>query len=280
MQLILHIGAHGTDGGRIADWIALNRAALAEGGIAAPPPRLFLSRLSAALASAPAAGPQTDPLPREEALLRGLGASRQRLRMVVSTPGLLGSSGDVLAPEGFYLRDVSRRLYALSTLFPRTRITLLLAVRAASGLLPAILPDEPGAAESLLPCIADETLPWARLVATLRRGLPRAGLVVWRHEDLPRVWPQVLGELVGPKTPLPPVGLVDVAAQSLNAEGRLRMMRYLSDASAAPVSAGQLRLVAEAFGRRYGTAAAADPAETLPGWAQLRLADLDAGYAT
>ena len=115
MRLVLHIGAHGTDGGLIAGWIARNRDALAAQGIAAPPPRLFLQRLSAALDE----GRDAEPLAREEALLRGLGASGQRLRMVVSAPGLLGSAADVLSPEGFYVRDVARRLYGLGSLFPQ-----------------------------------------------------------------------------------------------------------------------------------------------------------------
>lgn len=275
MRLVLHIGAHGTDEGRIADWIARNRGGLEAEGIAAPPPRQFLARISEALD----AGRDADPLAREEALLRGLGASGQRLRMVVSAPGLLGPASDVLVPEGFYARDVARRLYGLGTLFPRTRLTVLLAVRTASGLIPAILPDEPGAAEALLPLVPDETLPWSRLVRAIRQHLPRAALVVWRHEDLARVWPAVLGEIVGPAA-LPPAGLLDFAAAELNAEARLRMTRYLAEADAAPASAGQLRQVAEVFARRYGRAVPRDAAAALPGWVRHRLAELDAGYVT
>lgn len=277
MQLILHLGAHGTDRGRIAAWIALNRATFEAGGTAAPPPRLFLARLSEALDRDRA----RDPLAREEALLRGLGASGQRRRMVVSAPGLLGAPQDVLAPEGFYQRNVARRLHALSVLFPRTRITLMLAVRRASALVPQILPDDPGAAEALMPAIPGEALPWSRLAQTIRRELPQAALVVWRHEDLPALWPQVLGEFVGPGAPLPPAGLMDFATLGLGAEARLRMLRYLAGAGAAPVSAGQLRQVAAAFARRYGAAPdEGDPGAALPGWLRLRLAELDAGQIT
>ncbi len=274
MRLVLHIGAHGTDGGLIAGWIARNRDALAAQGIAAPPPRLFLQRLSAALDE----GRDAEPLAREEALLRGLGASGQRLRMVVSAPGLLGSAADVLSPEGFYVRDVARRLYGLGSLFPRTRITLLLAVRGARGVIPALLPQEPGAAEALLAHIPDETLPWSRLVATLRHQLPRAGLVAWRHEDLAQVWPGVLQALVGQGAVLPAAGLLDFAATGLGAEARLRLGRYLAEVPAS--SAGQLRQTAAVFARRYGQGLDSDPAAALPGWARLRLAELDNGYAT
>ncbi|MCB1390731.1 MAG: hypothetical protein KDK12_16575 [Rhodobacteraceae bacterium] len=276
MRLVLHIGAHGTDDGRIAGWIARNRGALEAAGIAAPPPRQFLARISEALDRERDA----DPLAREEALMRGLGASGQRLRMVVSAPGLLGPASDVIASEGFYVRDVARRLYGMGTLFPRTRLTILLAVRQASGVVPSILPDEPGAADALLPLVADETLPWSRLAATIRHQLPRASVIVWRHEDLARVWPGVLGEVVGPAAALPPAGLMDFAAEGLNAEARLRMSRYLAGAGKAPQSAGQLRQTAEVFARRYGVSVPHDPAGALPGWVRVRLSQLDAGYAT
>ncbi|WP_323019731.1 hypothetical protein [Pararhodobacter sp.] len=276
MRLVLHIGAHGTDRGQVAAWIAQNRAALEAGGIVAPPPRLFLARISEALDLQRDA----DPLTREEALLRGLGATGQRRRMVVSAPGLLGSVADVLAPDGFYTRDVARRLYGLRTLFPRTGLSFLLAVRKASGVIPAILPDEAGAAEALLPLLTEDTLPWSRLADTIRRQVPGASLLAWRHEDLPQVWPGVLAEIVGNRAPLPPAGLLDFAAAGLGAEARLRLTRYLASAEAPPASAGQLRQVAGVFARRYGAAPDPDPAAGLPGWARARLQELDAGYAT
>ncbi|MCA2013457.1 hypothetical protein LCM17_18340 [Cereibacter sphaeroides] len=276
MRLVLHIGAHGTDGGQIAGWIDRNRGALEADGIVAPAPRLFLGRLSEVLDQQRDA----DPLAREEALLRGLGASGQRRHMCVSAPGLLGSVSDVLSEEGFYRRGVVPRLQGLSALFPRTRLRLLLSVRAARGLIPALLPDEPGAADAILPLIPDDTLPWSRLVGSLRRHLPRAELVVWRHEDLPAVWPQVLSEILGSNAALPPQGLLDFAQAGLGHEARLRMRRYLAEASAPPANAGQLRRIAEAFAHRYGTAATPEPLIRLPGWIRSRLEDLDAGYDT
>lgn len=274
MHLVLHIGAHGTDGGQIADWIAGNRGALNAQGICAPPPRLFLTRISEALD----AGRDTDPQQREETLLRGLGDSGEQRRMVVSAPGLLGSTADVLDADGFYVHDVSRRLYALHTLFPRTRLTVLMAVRTASGVIPMLLPDEPGAAEALLPLIPDDTLPWSRLGAAIRRHLPRAALVAWRHEDLNTVWPRVLGQVVGPDAVLPPNGLLDFALSGLSAEARLRAQRYLTGKPL--VSTAQLRHVAHAFAERFGRAPVADLAAPLPGWVRNRLAELDAGYTT
>lgn len=274
MHLVLHVGAQGTDGGQIAAWLARNRAALEPQGLALPAPGAFLRRISAALDQ----GRADDPFVREEALLRDLGASGQRLRMVVSAPGLLGSSADVLALEGFYQRDLRRRLHALGTLFPRTRLSLLLATAPARHVIPALLPDTPGAAEALLAAIPEDRLPWARLAQSIRNQLPRAQLIVWRHEHLSRVWPQVFHALVGPGVVLPLAGLVDFAARELGAEATLRLRRYLS--TNPPQGARQLCDVAAVFGRRFGLAAPADVRADLPGWLHERLAELDRGHET
>lgn len=272
MHLILHLGAHGTDEGLIARWIAQNRTALEGNGVCAPAPRDFLAAVSEALD----AGRDAEPLAREDALLRRLGASGVRRWMVLSAPGLLGPASDVLSPQGFYVKDVARRLFGLHSLFPRCRITVLLAVRGANGLLPRLAP---GTGESLshdLPMLSSDTLPWAQLVAAIRHHLPRARLVVWRHEDLRQVWPDILAQINGPERILPPAGLFDFAALGLAAEARLRMRRYL--AANPPGTARQLRQVADAFGSRYGFAAAADP--EVPGWVKVVLDRLDLGYRT
>lgn len=274
MRLVLHLGAHGTDGGLIAGWIARNRAEFERQGVAAPPPRLFLSRLSEALDR----GRDLDPPTREEALLRSLGADGAHRWMTVSAPGLLGGIGEVIAPEGFYVRDVARRLLGLRTLFPRCQFTLLLAVRAPAGLLPAILPEDPDMLAEVLPLLGGESLSWAALVAALRRDLPGAQVVVWRHEDLPVVWPDVLAQLIGPGRVLPPAGLANFATLGLSAQARLRFDRYC--AQNPPPTAGQMRQLAGAFGRRFGTARGTDAAAALPGWVRAELARLDTGYVT
>ncbi|GAB4264385.1 MAG: hypothetical protein Kow0013_11580 [Pararhodobacter sp.] len=278
MRLVLHIGAHGTDDGLIAGYLAQNRAALQGQGVLAPSPRAFVRRLSDVLDRERDA----DPRAREEALLRSFGASGQRRWLAVSAPGLLGPVTDILQPEGFYSRDVARRMLALRTLFPRCALTILLAVRAPSGFLPAILPlPDSGDTDAIgerLGALGTETLPWGQLVAALRRHLPGARFVVWRHEHLSRVWPRVLSELIGAGRGVPGAGLEAFTALGLSAEAAVRLRHYL--AANPPRGAAQLAATAEVFGRRFGRAPVRDMAAAYPGWMREQFARLDQGYMT
>lgn len=274
MRLVLHLGAHGTDGGLFANWIARNRSALSEQGIAAPPPRQFLAYLSDALERRK----EDDPHVREEALLRSLGANGRRRWMVVSAPGLLGPASGIIAPDGFYQRDVSRRLQGLKALFPRCHLTLLLGLRSASTMVPAILPDGDEAIAQSLPLLGDETLPWSRLVDTIQRQLGHARFVVWQHENVAELWPQILSEMVGPARVLPPDGLLNIATTHLNAEARSRMEHYITGAP--PATARNLAQVAAVFARRFGVVSPTDATQNLPAWAQQHLARLDSSYET
>ena len=268
-QVVLHLGAHATDGGRIARWLASNRAELAASGTAVVEPAHFARTISAALAAQGGAGTPD----QERAMLDRLAPGARRI--VVSAPGLLGPAAHMIAPQGFYRRDVARRVHGLRLLFARCDLTLMLAVAAPSTILPTLLdlaeaPDR----QTALGWIDDDALPWAALVGTLRQHAPAARLVVWRHEQLSRTWPEVLGLMAGGAPPL--AGVLDLVAPPMSAEGMQRLRHYL--AKSPPEDPAHLQRVLLAFGLRFGTGAAA-PNDPVPGWMTARLAALDAGHA-
>lgn len=278
MELILHLGAHGTDDGQLAGWMDANSAALRATGTVAVPPRLFLGALSQALASRPERPASHD---EEQALLLRLGADAAQGidRLVVSAPGFLGATSTVFTPEGFYRRDVLRRVYALRLLFPTVKLGFLLAVRDPAGLVPTLMaqPDAP-APEAIAAALEEETLPWAALIRRLRHQAPAAEVTVWQHEALSTVWPGILAAIAGPGRAVPLAGIMGLAGQGLSAEARLRAERYLQ--SNPPADPGQVQRVAAAFATRFGRAPQPLPGAELPGWMVSRLAEQQQGYRT
>ncbi len=265
MEISFHLGVHGTDQGVIAGWLRNNALALGEAGVAAPPPANVVRRFSEVVAAQNA-----DPAAREAALLSELAPSGAA-RIAVSAPGLLGPAGAVIDALHPYGSDAARRVYALQTLFPRTRLRFLLATRAPSQLVETLDPPTLPAPEAL----DADTLAWAGLVRMLRRIAPEGEIIVWRHEDLPRLWPEVLSALTGLEAP--PVSGVLSFLPGLSAEARLRAERFLAANPAA--GAAQVQRIASLFAEKFPRPATPAPSP-LPEWLRLRLARMDRFYET
>ena len=272
-EVVLHLGAHGTDEGLIARWLSLNVGALRMQGVQP----LSASQMLLALTDMLGEPASRDPSGHGSAPGGGP-------RLVASVPALLGPVQEVLSPEGFYQRGIGRRIERFGAMLPHdTGVTLCLAVGSAQRVLPALLsPGEGGGAawpeaRAVLPDHA--TLPWADLVTRLHAQAPRARLVVWRHEDLPRVWPQVLGHLTGDAENIPVDGAGEFTMLGLSTEARTRLRRYL--AAKPPPSLRLMQRVVDAFGASYGLTEAGPPPllQHLPEALQARLIALDEGYA-
>jgi hypothetical protein len=264
-EVALHLGVHGTDAGTIGAWLSANRARLQGLGIATPEPSEMLRGFSAAV-SAPAA----ERAGSEAELLRAFAPGGEG-RIVASAAGLLGPARDVLGQVPPYGSDAARRVYALSVLFPATPLHFLVATCTPSRLAMAMGPQMLPSAEVL----DGDTLAWGGLVRMLRRVAPNARVTVWRHEDLPRIWPQVLTALTGLEEP--PLQGSLAFLPDLSAEARLRAERFLA-ATAAPTPA-QMQRVAAAFAQKFPRApGAAHP--PLPEWLRVRLHQMDRYYET
>ena len=287
-EVILHLGAHGTDNGMISAWLDRNAAVIARGGTLVMPSRRFLQRLSQSLTDLGDAPGEAD----RRAFGDELGLGGHITRLAVSAPALLGPPGESISAEGFYARDATRRLRALGKLLPRdVSLTLALAIARPGAVVPALLaaqePEpERDEIEARLEWLPEETLPWATLVRHIRHELPRARMLVWRHESIPRIWPEVLSRLVGAGEDsgmdLPVGGAEDFAMQGIAEAGRQRMRDYI--ARKPPPTPALMQRVAAAFAQGYGrtlpgAAGTEGSAVALPGAVRERLARLDEGYA-
>ncbi|MCC6001545.1 MAG: hypothetical protein JJU19_11875 [Pararhodobacter sp.] len=286
-DIILHLGAHATDEGLIAGWLARNAPALALVGTQTMPGGAFMHAIAQALADAAADAPAALALP---------GMAVPDGRFVVSVPGLLGPAGSVVSADGFQGAPGIGRLGALGQALPaKTSLTLCLAVGSAWQVLPPLLAaasartGEPAEqlALSLFHALTAQsgpgglpaTLPWVAMIEGLRAQVPDARFVVWRHEDLPQVWPQVLALLAGTVRDLPVAGTDSFALLGQTAEAQERMKRYI--AAKPPPTVELMHRVSMAFANSYGSAPLHRVSDHPPLSAAVRaqIAALDQNYA-
>ncbi len=285
-EVILHLGAHGTDEGSLASWLAGNEADLAARGTQVMRARRFRRRLEQSLADH---GDGVDDADRR-AFVDALGLRGDLTRLAVSAPGLLVPRASVLASEGLFGTDATSRLRGLGDLLPGgVALTLGLAIARASALVPALMagataPADTGMVEAWLQRLPEPTLPWAALVAQIRQDLPQARLVVWRHERVAQTWPQVLARMSGldaADAALPMAGVEDFAMLGIVPAAHAPMRRYI--AAKPPPNPALMQRVAAAFAQGYGRLADDVPGFDRPGLAlpedlQERLIALDEGY--
>ena len=285
-EVILHLGAHGTDEGIIAAWLAGNEDDLGARGTQVMRARRFQRRFAQALADHGDGAGDADRRGFADALrLRG-----DLTRLAVSAPDLLVPRDSVLAQEGLFSGDATSRLRALGgSLLGGVALTLGLAIARPSALVPALMaggaatPDA-GMIDAWLQRLSGATLPWAALVAQIRRDLPQARLVVWRHERLPQIWPSVLACMSGldvADEALPMAGVEGFAMLGIVPAGHAPMRRYI--AAKPPPNPALMQRVAAAFAQGYGrldddAAGLNEPGLALPESLQDRLIRLDEGY--
>jgi len=257
MEVVLHIGVHGTDEGRIADWLGRSAPALEAEGVRVVPPATFRPALHEATQ-----GLRGSPAPRdvEARLLERLCGGITPDRLVLSHESLAGSSARVLEPRGLY-PGIGTKIVALRNLFPSHRVEMALAVRNPVTALPAILSRQADLeAEDFYARAIAYPPDWTEVVTTLRNYAPDCTFTVWRHEDLLVLWPEVGAALLGQAAAVPVLGMEQLVAPALSDDGFAKLRDYLNAAQI--VDARQGAKVGTIFAARFPAVAdVAEPAE-------------------
>lgn len=235
MDIVLHIGVHATDEGRIADWLGRSAPALEAEGVRVVAPATFRPALHEAMQ-----GLRGSPAPRdvEARLLDRLCGGIVPDRLVLSHEWLAGSVARVVEPRGLY-PAIGPRIVALRNLFPSHRVELALAVRDPAAFLPAILARQADLeADEFYARAAAHPTDWAGVVTALRNHAPDCGFTLWRHEDLPTLWPVVGEALLGPLAEVPVPGIETLIAPALSSDGQAKLKDYLAAAQVADARQG------------------------------------------
>ncbi|MCF3972400.1 hypothetical protein [Paracoccus salsus] len=200
MQMVFHLGVHGTDGDRLLKTLLNNRAWLLRNRTEVISPARHRGLFEEAI-MALNGGPATPGM--QQIMLDAMLESDAPQRVVMSSPTLLGTPGRAIGPEGLY-PHIGNRAAALANLFPQAQSEFFVAIRNPAVLLPKLMHLTSGDYESLMQGCAPGNLRWRDTIRRLASAAQGRRVVVWCHEDVPLIWPELV-RLAGDMPPESPL---------------------------------------------------------------------------
>lgn len=273
MQMVFHIGVHATDDGRLLKTLLKNNDLLLRQETETVPPRRHSGLFEQAL-MALQGGLATDEM--EEVILDAILKTDDPRRVILSSPSFLGGVGRVTGKEGLY-PQIGNSVASLANLFPKAEAEFFMAIRNPATLLSDILPQfKGGGYKAMLQGRHPLDLRWRETAQRLVRAAQGRRLVIWCHEDVPLIWPEVI-RLIG-----------EIAPESPLEGGMLYMRELLDDTGSAKLAeaigardqmsiSDRRRTCAEILGKHAAEDAMEQPVE-LPDWTQEMVDEMTDNY--
>ncbi|MBA4492179.1 hypothetical protein [Paracoccus sp. S1E-3] len=273
MQIVYHVGAHGSDQAKLIRTLLRNRAELVRHGTEVPAPNRYLGLFGEAMNSLN--GGEAPP-EMQEVLLDMLVDNEDAKRLVLSQSMFLGTPRRAISRKRLYPYS-PRRLRGLSNLFPDSVVEFHLGVVHPATQIFQLVARNKGDYPGTMNGADPRQLRWAPAVRAMLEAVPDREFVIWAQEDLPFTWPEVLRRLagVGPEVPL--IGEDAILADLLPPE-TLRDLRANMDATPDLTIRGRRNLVEQALAAG-GATAAMESEVPLPGWTQDLIDELSEIYA-
>ena len=263
MQMVFHLGVHGTDGDRLLKTLLMNRDWLTAHGTDVIPPDRHSGLFEKALASL--GGGRATPEMQQillDAVLRG----DAPVRAVFSTPTFMGAPGRAVGQGGLY-PQMGARAAALANLFPDHEVEFFVAIRNPASLIAEVLSIFTGGGyDALMQGCGPLDLRWRDPIQALLRAAPGRRVVIWCHEDVPLIWPEIV-RLIGSIPPDAPLkGGTLYLEEILGGDGMACLKEALSAQDR--LSVAQRRAISSEIMQTHALPAALDQAIDLPGWSQ------------
>ncbi|MCX7889729.1 MAG: hypothetical protein N2422_08395 [Rhodobacteraceae bacterium] len=261
MQAVFHLGAHGTDDGRLVRCLLRSRGLLEAEGVAVPTPLRYRKLIRETLMRLRGGEPGEED---RAAILDAVLDGDLPARLVLSGDGFLGLAARALDGGRIY-PAARRRAAGLANLFPEDACEFHIAIVHPAAFATALL-ARPDAAEVAAALAGADPLGlrWTPVIAALCDGVPDARIVVWCHEDAPLIWPEVLRTLIGRPAFGPLEGEEAFVQGLLSPEGQAELARRL--AAAPPGDIGARRAAVADCLSLHPLPGALDLPCTVPGW--------------
>ncbi|MEM6386317.1 MAG: hypothetical protein AAF718_08795 [Pseudomonadota bacterium] len=258
MQIVFHIGAHGTDDGLLIKSILRNRVRLASEGIQVPGPgryRELIGNTSTRLRGAEA------DAATETHILDAICTDDTAERVILSHENFLCQPASAIGADGLYPH--AEKSAWLRNCLPSHDISFAMGIRNPASFLPELsrglahpdaLPEE----------ILLDALLWSDVITDIAHVNPGAEIYVWCHEDTPFIWSEIIREVTGHDPFLRLDGEFDMLETIITAEGMEQLLAFL--ASRNVTDQIKRRRAVSKFLETHAIAEEIEEEIDLPGW--------------
>ncbi|WP_420586536.1 hypothetical protein [Ruegeria sp.] len=196
MQVIIHAGAAFTDDGRLLASLQKNAAALTEGKLSIFGPRRYRQVFKPAFDQLETGIVDTAEF---EKLRNFLPDSPTDERAVFSSESFPGELSSALR-EGQLYPFAGRRMALLEDAFPNHQIELFIGLRNPGSFIPKLLMSLPQETRGNIIRDTDlSCLSWIGMIEDIRDLAPGVQLTIWRNEDTPFIWGDIIRAMGGLK---------------------------------------------------------------------------------
>ena len=263
MQMVFHLGVHATDGDRLLKTLLNNRDWLMQHGTDIITPNRHRGLFEEALMSLNGGRASAE---MQQIMLDAVLNADSPERAVFSTPTFMGAPGRVVGQAGLY-PQMGARAAALANLFPDHEVEFFLAMRNPASLIAEVLPVFTGGGyHVLMQGRQPLELRWRDAIQGLLRAVPGRRVVIWCHEDVPLIWPEIarLAGNIPPEAPLK--GAMMYLGDILTGAGLAELKEAL--AAQDQMTIARRRDLSSQMIRDHGLPAVLDQVIDLPGWTQ------------
>ncbi|WBU63228.1 hypothetical protein [Paracoccus aerodenitrificans] len=272
MQIVYHVGAHGTDHERIARTLMRNREELWEHGVEIPAPGRYKGVFGETMKALNGGAAPADV---QEMLLDALLDNDSSNRIILSQSSFLGMPQRAISPTGLYPRAPGR-MSGLSNLFPDNVVEFVVTVMHPAKLVLEIVKMSNGNYETVMGGVDPAALSWSPAIRNILQLVPDRDIVVFAQEDLPFIMPEVLHRMVDIDDKAELKGELDLLAEILGPEAFKQFQQRLAEAEDDSISTRR-NLTEEAL--LAAAPSAFEEIVALPGWSQPLIDELSESYA-
>lgn len=230
MEVSIFIGAHRTASTHLATMITDNSDLLIKQGIGYVPQKLAVKTIGRAQK---ALSGGTDLQTVQKEMLNTLTQGQKLEKLVIISPNILGVVTRPFGKALFYPRT-SALINQLHGVFKNIPIQLFLSVRNPASFIPSCYAESSLSASfsEFDDFITEVNLPdlkWSSLLHRAQGKQAKIPITVWRYEDYPYIWRDVVQAITGVINGQDLVGTTERVSSSITLHGAQLLYRYIEN---------------------------------------------------